>query len=111
MTQDRARILSHLTAWALLQKQKSNLEDSLHALFGTDHESQALLTINRLWDAHTQAVGQLVGDEEGWLNYYEYDCAMGKQPGSFKKSLTSKPMRISSLKQLARVIELTGPQA
>ena len=103
--------LTHLTAWAALQKQKAQLEDNLHKLFGTDHDSEALRTINTLWDAHTKAVSLVVGDEDEWLSYYEYECAMGKQPGSFKKSATSKPMRISSLKQLARVIELTGPQA
>lgn len=103
--------LDHITAWALLQKQKARLEDNLHRLFGTDHDSEALRTINTLWEAHTKAVGQLVGDEEQWLNYYEYECAMGKQPGSYKKSPTARPVRISSLKSLAHVIELTGPQA
>lgn len=99
--------LTHLTAWALLQKQKTQLQDNLHKLFGTDHDSEALLTINTMWDAHTKAVGQLVGDECEWLSYFEYDCEMGKRPGAFKKSSTARPVRISNLQSLARVIEMT----
>lgn len=99
--------LTHLTAWALLQKQKATLEDNLHKLFGTDHDSLALRTLTTLWESHTKAVGQLVGDECNWLDYFEHECDMGKSPGAYKKSHTARPVRISSLKSLARVIEMT----
>lgn len=108
--------LDHLTAWARLQKQKTQLEESLHKLFGTDHESEALQTINRMWDAHTKAVGLIVGDECAWLSYFEYECDMGKRPGSWSKSSAGvtrhkqnppKKHRLATLKQLAAAIKAT----
>jgi hypothetical protein len=108
--------LDHLTAWALLQKQKAHLEDNLHRLFGTDHDSIALRTLTTMWDAHTKAVSQLVGDECAWLDYFEYECLMGKSPGSWSKSVQGvtrhkknppKKHRIATLKQLAAAIKAT----
>lgn len=108
--------LDHLTAWAALQKQKAGLEESLHKLFGTDHDSEALQRISRMWEAHTKAVGLLVDDECEWLSYFEYECDMGKSPGSWSKSADGvnrhkqnppKKYRLATLKQLARAIEAT----
>lgn len=112
--------LGHLVAWALLQKQKAHLEDNLHRLFGTDHDSIALRTLTTMWEAHTEAVGLIVGDECNWLDYFEHECDMGKSPGTWTKSSVGvtrhkqnppKKHRLATLKQLAAAIEATGPQA
>jgi hypothetical protein len=94
--------------WAMRKVKKTQLEDQVHALFGTDHDSPMLKTINDLWDAYTVAVGQLVGDQDDWLQYFESECEMGREPREVVLKPGGKPIKLSSLKALERVIKARG---
>ena len=60
--------------------------------------------IEHMADAYTAAIAKEVGDECSWLNYYRFDCKMGKDPRHVMLE-KGKEILVDSIKKLAKVIE------
>ena len=57
-----------------------------------------------LLDAYTVTVSEIVGDKGDWLSWFANDCRMGHQPKIYAPR-RGRDIRVSTLKQLARVIK------
>lgn len=104
MTMHRNELLSHLQAWMTRHQATEAMLDKLYAITQADPGSPLLTEIYTLMDAHTKAVAMVVGDTEGWLAWFEYECELGARPLQ-AAARDEKPTAIRTLKQLARLIE------
>ena len=96
-------IVKRLEAWANRQHELHAQYEALHALTGAGPDCRLLLPVWSVWTAYTCAVSEIVGDKHEWLNWYEFECNMGRQPKEVT-SLTGKKIMVRTLRQLARVI-------
>lgn len=104
----RNELISHLQAWMDRHQSMEAMLDKLYAITQADPGSPLLAEINFLMDAHTRAVARIVGDTEGWLDWFESECELGKRP--HQAALQGEKLTtIRTIKQLARLIEKSAP--
>jgi hypothetical protein len=96
-----------LKDWQILQKGLTAAYGDLNALTGAMPDCPLLNPVFALWAAYTESISELVGDHEQWLEWYEYECKMGKNPKWVKIS-DGREFAVKSLKQLLMVIEDHG---
>lgn len=77
--------------------------DKLHALTEAMPGCALMAPMFDLWDAYTAAVGESVGDRGQWLQWFEAECYMGRNPTEVVLS-DGREVRIRTLRQLARLI-------
>lgn len=51
---------------------------ALRKMTGADPDSELLQPIFEVLEAYTAAVGELVGDKNKWLEWYQSECDMGR---------------------------------
>jgi hypothetical protein len=75
-------------------------------LYGGDYESPAIMPYSRMITAYTKAISEIVGDKGMWLEYYHYDCDLGKSPleVSFMEGEELVNIQLDSVEKLARVL-------
>ena len=96
------KIILRLEYWqGRVEKLEMQLE-AFRAMTGATVESDFAASIYSVMDAYTVAVSELIGDEDEWLNWYQYECDMGRSPKSFSRN--KKKITVRTLNQLARVI-------
>ena len=101
---NKKEIVELLSIW---QSRYFELDKQLTALRNItkgDTESPLELAIWLTWDAYTTALSQLVGDTGGWLDYYNWECNMGKTPLKVILSDDEDEITLLTLNQLATVI-------
>ena len=78
--------------------------DAFAALTTAQPDSPLLDAIYKMEAAYTEAVAAQLGDANGWLLWFRWECDMGKKP--LKACCRAgEPMRdIRTLKQLARLV-------
>ena len=96
-------IVKRLEAWAERQRKLDTQYAALKALTNADCEFALLKPVWDVWSAYTVAVSELIGDENEWLQWYEFECEMGRRPKEVT-SLGGKTIKVRTLRQLARVI-------
>ena len=97
------QIEARLRVWKIRQDALMEQIDALIKLTGCDLDSAFMRPVIDISEAHTKAVGEIVGDDNLWMNYFKYDCEMGKNP----KKVTfqdGREINIKTLRNLAQVI-------
>lgn len=100
----RNELISHLQAWMERHQAMESMLDKIYAITNADPGSPLLDEIYRLMNAHTKAVARIVGDTEGWLDWFEHECEFGRLPKQ-ASARGEKMTTIRTVKQLARIIE------
>lgn len=77
---ETSKILSKLEEWKAQQEHFQAAYKLFRDAFGAEPDAPAMDPLFKLWDAYTAAIGELVGDGEDWLSWYEYECDMGERP-------------------------------
>ena len=74
-------------------------------LFGwSDYDAPLPSAIEGLVEGYGAAVGLLVGDEGGWLEYFRIDCAFGANPLGVIPEAGAAEIKITGPEAIARVI-------
>lgn len=99
-------VLARLQVWSQHQESLTLQLDAFLALTGAEPDSKLLKPIYALWDAYTKEISCTVGDQEQWLDWYEYQCNMGRTPSSveFGPQDDNKVVLVDSLERLTEVI-------
>lgn len=66
-----------LSSWAALGRALKRQYEAFYALTGASVESPMWAPVFRLWEAHTVAVSQAVGDQSEWLSWFDLENDMG----------------------------------
>ena len=104
MTSKTKQILPILEKWAEIITAWDEQYENLRSVLDVGPESAFLVTIERMADAYTVAIGKEVGDVfEGMLDWYRFDCDMGKKPKLFILP-NGKELTVNNLKTLAKAI-------
>lgn len=96
-------IEKRLKVWQKRHDELMAAYDAFYDLTGASIGCKLFNPIFNLLDAYTASVSELVGDDGDWLSWFSNDCDMGNKPKIYvtRKNLD---IRVSTLKQLARVI-------
>lgn len=96
-------IVTRIEAWADRHRKLDAQHQALVALTDASPECPLMAPIWDIWAAYTVAVSELIGDKNEWLQWYQYECQMGRHPMEVV-SLGGKSITVKTLRQLARVI-------
>lgn len=99
----RTEALNKLRAWQRLHADISKADDAMDALFGCAPES---LMQGALWagfDAYQSEIGSQVGDFAGWLDWFRFECDMGRKPME-AVSVAGRSIKVRTVSQLLTVI-------
>lgn len=95
----KAEILRHLTEWQRVQKNLFDEKDKAWDLTYYDTLWSATLAVAQ---AHTDAVGLIIGDTLNFMDWWRKDCEFGDNPLSVW--MGGKDRKIKTLRQLAELI-------
>lgn len=104
-----ADIEKRLYWWSCRHKELTKQAEALRAVTGGDYDAPLMAAVWAVWNAYTVAVGELVGDSDEWLQWYETECSMGRTPKMAYRAFGSDGVNVRTIKQLARVIHMTAP--
>ena len=96
-------IVKRLEEWGKRYDELDQQAQALAHLTGAMPDCALMEPVWSVWSAYTVAVSELVGDANEWLNWYQYECDMGREPKEVK-SLGGKTIKVRTLRQLATVI-------
>ena len=97
-------IVKRLEPWRDRYDELSEQLSILEKLTGADPAGSPLFeAIWSVWEAYTDAMSELVGDKNEFLEWYQQECAMGGRPRK-TSSFTGKKIVVSTLQQLAEVL-------
>lgn len=98
------KIEERLRHWKRRHAELDAAFEGFHALTGAMPDCKLLTPVFDVWTAYTVAVSEIIGDRGEWLQWYQYECKMGKQPMTVVLR-DGKEVKVKTLRQLARVIE------
>lgn len=94
-----------LQRWADVQCHAEATWDQVEDLMGyTDSESPMGKAVWDTFAAYTATLSALIGDTSGWLEWYHLENNMGQKGMTVTLRRGGKPRKISTLRDLARVI-------
>lgn len=97
-------IVAQLEVWAQHIKAIDAQYNALSAITGTGVGSPLWDAIFAMQNAYTASVSERVGDTNEWLNFYEFDCEMGKHPRVVSNLMGNRSINVKTMRDLARVI-------
>lgn len=106
----RKEIIKHLRQWEKLYFDLDRQRQALVDCLGIDLlESPLMNAIDALWNAYSDEVSEKVGDikEQGryvWLDWYETECDMGREPQQAKRNEWKRMRKIGSIEKLAELM-------
>ena len=92
-----------LQRWMDRQRAVDDALGPIYTQLGADPGSPLIEAIYFLMDAHTAAVAQIVGDEEGWLTWFVSETDWGRSDVG-RAEINNRAARVRTIKQLARVV-------
>ena len=99
----KSEIVKILTAWQQAQTQADAGIEPLYKLLGCTPDAPVIDAYYRLATAHTAAVAQLVGDADGWLDWFQHENDMGAR-GFEASPSNGKSRKVRTLAHLASLI-------
>lgn len=93
-----------LEAWAGVVGEFDRQMDALYAMTRAQPDSPLLEAIYRLEDAYTKQVAEQVGDADGWLLWFRWECDMGNKPLEARRHAEARFLKVRTVKQLARMV-------
>jgi len=100
----KSEMMPWLVKWSEKIQAADDALDSIQRIFYGDFEAPAIKPFCNLMTAYTVAIGEIVGDEWGWLEYYQYECQMGKRTDPHKIICANGEVHMASLDALADVL-------
>jgi hypothetical protein len=108
MHMTKSDMVTILSKWKLAQTCADEGIEPLYQLFGCNPDAPVMDAFYRLAAAHTEVVSQLVGDVDGWLNWFQFDNEMGAK--AFEASPPNgKVRKVRTLAHLAALIIESRP--
>lgn len=102
---NREQVTQIIGDWKTTIEAAGTQLDALAAMSGhLDYDAPLPAVIEGLIAGYTNAVGQLIGDFSGWLDYFRIDCVFGKYPLGVIPELGADEIRIDSPEAIAKVI-------
>lgn len=98
----RSEALEYLKLWQKLKGDNDLAYQLLKAATGCEPESPVAGAMFILFDAYTDLLAKLLGDESEWLSWYAWDNQMGKR--GMSAGYTGSTKRIKTLKDLLGLI-------
>ena len=77
--------------------------EKISEVFGDCLNSEMFNNTFEMFDAYTEAVAKLVGDDNEWLFWWIFECEQGKNNGNVK--IGKKKFKSNSVKDLLKIIE------
>ena len=100
---DRKKTLSMLAEWQAQHAAVNSLMYGLGDAIGLTPEGPLFATVWGLFDAHTRAISELVGDNGDWLEWYCCENDMGAK--GMTAGYDGKTKKIKTLAHLWALIE------
>jgi len=97
-------VARRLEKWAATLAEFDRQVDAFSALTRAQPDSPLLEAIYRVEEAYTAAVAEQVGDVDQWLVWFRWECEMGRTPREASIRTGARMVKVSTLKQLARVV-------
>lgn len=93
-----------LEAWAAVLAEFDRQVDAFAALTTAPADGPLLDAIYRVEAAYTDAVAAQVGDVDGWLQWFRWECDMGKKPLEARRHDKARFVKVRTVRQLARLV-------
>jgi len=77
--------------------------EKISEVFGDCLNSEMFNNTFEMFDAYTEAVAKLVGDDNEWLFWWMFECEQGMKNGDVK--IGKKKFKSQSVKDLLKIIE------
>jgi hypothetical protein len=74
-------------------------------VFGYMVDSMFFNTISDVFEKYTKATAKLIGDADGWLDWYMYENDMGNMAMEAKAASWKRKKKIKNIGDLCRLIE------
>ena len=100
----KSEILAELQAWELAQKRLDAQLDLFYDLTRAQPDSDLLTAIYGVAEAHTEAIGKLLGDKLEWLDWWKFETDYGQKKHLLDVYVDRKLLKIKTLRQLAGLI-------
>ena len=97
------QMIARLEVWQAKFEAMTAVCNELGDLTGAMPDCRLLLAVHAVWDAYTNAVAELVGDDGDWLGWYAFECDMGARPRAAWLT-DGGEITVSTLADLAMVI-------
>ena len=105
-------MLPHLQRWADVQQHAEATWDRIEALTDyADSESPLGKAVWGIFKAYTDTLAELIGDRDGWLDWYHLENAMGRNAMKAGSGPGARPRSIRRLIDLAWIISATTSPA
>lgn len=99
------QILPHLQRWEAAQRHAESVWGQLESLTGyTDSESRLGRAIWGTFHDYTATLSALLGDRDGWLEWYHLENDMGARGHEAIARAGQKPRPIRNIKHLAKLL-------
>jgi hypothetical protein len=96
------QIVETLEAWSDRYHALHNQLDALKSVLRFAPEAPLINEIYETWSAYNRAISALVGDKYEWLDWFEFECKMGKQTMSYFKD--GEEFEVKTIQDLAKLI-------
>lgn len=93
-----------LEKWVAVLAELDRQVDSFYVLTRAQPDSPLLDSIHRLEEAYTEAVAEQVGDTDGWLVWFRWECEMGSKPLNARRNDRAPFVKVRTVKHLARMV-------
>lgn len=100
---NKEEMIKELKTWESLANRFEDQYGQLNKLFRLTHECSFLTLHFDIFREYTKKLSSEIGDNESWLQYYQFECEMGEYPREviFK---CGKKVIVKDLESLADVI-------
>lgn len=97
-------VAARLEKWAATLAEFDRKMDAFCALTRAETNSPLMDSLHRMESAYTDAVAEQVGDADGWLTWFRWECDMGLRPMAANARLGTPMVKVRTVKQLARLV-------
>lgn len=93
-----------LEGWAATLAEFDRQIEAFCDLTTAQPDSPLLDAVHRLEEAYTRAVAEQVGDVDGWLAWFRWECDMGRKPLDASARAGAPMRKVRTVGQLARLV-------
>lgn len=101
----KKELVPRLNEWVDIYKEAKQTTDNLYKYLGITVGANQIDIIWRAFEAYTETLAELIGDETDWLMWYYVDNQMGKGKMKARKTTKEKYREVKNLTDLIYFIE------
>ena len=99
-----SEIEKRLKAWADRCEAVDKVYEDMRRLVGIEIEGPLASQLYGALEDYTAAMSEIVGDKDGWLHWYRYECDMGKKPKGMRFAGDKRDRMVKDVRGLAKAI-------